>query len=143
MLASFLCCHSITGDLELDCVGVSTRGGGGDKNTSARLCTKNAGGGAYARGGHICGTLRYIYPMRKIFSAETPNAHTLVCMHTHTHTHTGYTHVIHLQLHSDVFHFLCCPVVLLWMLKPVTHCLLPLYLKIYQKCDQEVKKRFQ
>ena len=35
------------GDLEPDCVGVSTRGGGGgggDKNTSARPCTKNAGG---------------------------------------------------------------------------------------------------
>ena len=44
------------GDLEPDCVEVSTRGGGGggayarDKNTSARLCAKNAGG-AYARGG--------------------------------------------------------------------------------------------
>ena len=70
MLASFLCCHSITGDLELDCVGVSTRGGGGDKNTSARLCTKNAGGGGLMHEGvHICGTLRYIYPTRKLFSA--------------------------------------------------------------------------
>ena len=45
------------GDLEPDCVEVSMRGGGGgggayarDKNTSARLCAKNAGG-AYARGG--------------------------------------------------------------------------------------------
>ena len=40
-------------DLEPDCVEVSTRGGGAyarDKNTSARLCAKNAGG-AYARGG--------------------------------------------------------------------------------------------
>ena len=41
------------------------RGGGGgaytwDKNTSVRVCTKNAGG-AYARGGgRICGTLRYM-----------------------------------------------------------------------------------
>ena len=35
------------GDLEPDCVGVSTKGRGGayawDKNTSARLCAKNAG----------------------------------------------------------------------------------------------------
>ena len=41
------------GDLEPDCVEVLTRGGGAyarDKNTSARLCAKNAGG-AYARGG--------------------------------------------------------------------------------------------
>ena len=42
------------GDLEPDCVEVSTWGGGGayarDKNTSARLCAKNAGG-AYAQGG--------------------------------------------------------------------------------------------
>ena len=39
-------------DLEPDCVGVLTRGGAytRDKNTSARLCAKNAGG-AYARGG--------------------------------------------------------------------------------------------
>ena len=39
------------GDLEPDCVEVSTWGGGyaRDKNTSARLCAKNAGG-AYARG---------------------------------------------------------------------------------------------
>ena len=41
------------GDLEPDCVGVSTRKGGGwayvrDENTSVRLCTKNAGGGADA-----------------------------------------------------------------------------------------------
>ena len=38
------------GDLEPDCVGVSTSGEGayaGDKNASARLCAKNAGG-AYA-----------------------------------------------------------------------------------------------
>ena len=38
-------------DLEADCVGVSTNGEGGfyaqAKNTSARLCAKNAGG-AYA-----------------------------------------------------------------------------------------------
>ena len=78
-------------------------------------------------------TCIYIYPARKLFSAETPNARTLAYMyaHAHTHTHTlctGYTHVIHLQVHSDVFHFLCCPVVLLWMLEPVAHCLLPLYL---------------
>ena len=61
MLASFLRCHSITGDLEPDCVGVSTREGG-DKNTSARLCTKNAGGGgAYARGGaYLWDTTVYI-----------------------------------------------------------------------------------
>ena len=42
------------GDLEPDCVEVSMRGGGAyarDKNTAARLCAKNAGGGAYARGG--------------------------------------------------------------------------------------------
>ena len=35
--------------------------GGGyswDKNTSTRLCAKNAGG-TYARGGRICGTLQY------------------------------------------------------------------------------------
>ena len=48
------------GDFEPDCVEVSTRGGGGggggggayarDKNTSVRLCAKNARG-AYARGG--------------------------------------------------------------------------------------------
>ena len=40
------------GDLEPDCVEVLTRGGAyaRDKNTSARLCAKNAGG-AYARGG--------------------------------------------------------------------------------------------
>ena len=43
------------GDLEPDCVGI--RGGergayARDKNTSARLCAKNAGGG------HICGTQR-------------------------------------------------------------------------------------
>ena len=40
------------GDLEPDCVEVSTRGGAyaRDKNTSARLRAKNAGG-AYARGG--------------------------------------------------------------------------------------------
>ena len=39
------------GDLEPDCVEVSTRGAyARDKNTSARLCAKNAGG-AYARGG--------------------------------------------------------------------------------------------
>ena len=40
------------GDLEPDCVGVSTRGAyARDKNTSARLRAKNAGGGgAYARG---------------------------------------------------------------------------------------------
>ena len=42
-------------DLEPDCVEVSTRGWKGgayarDKNTSAQLCAKNAGG-AYARGG--------------------------------------------------------------------------------------------
>ena len=39
-------------------------GGGlmrGDKNTSATLCTKNAGGGLMREGGHICGTLRYIF----------------------------------------------------------------------------------
>ena len=50
------------GDLEPDCVGVLTRGAYvWDKNTSAKLCAKNAGG-AYAlgRGGHICGTLQYI-----------------------------------------------------------------------------------
>ena len=40
-------------------------GGGGayarDKNTSAGLCAKNAGGGGLcARGGRICGTLRYL-----------------------------------------------------------------------------------
>ena len=38
------------------------RGGGGDKNTLARLCAKNAGGGGGRRGlmcegGRICGTL--------------------------------------------------------------------------------------
>ena len=39
------------GDLEPDCVGASTRGAyARDENTSAKLCTKNAGG-AYARGG--------------------------------------------------------------------------------------------
>ena len=39
------------GDLEPDCVEVLTRGAyARDKNTSARLCAKNAGG-AYARGG--------------------------------------------------------------------------------------------
>ena len=31
-----------------------------DKNTSARLYPKNVEGGAYARGGRICGTLQYI-----------------------------------------------------------------------------------
>ena len=32
-----------------------------DKNISARLCTKKAGGGGLMHeGGHICGTLRYI-----------------------------------------------------------------------------------
>ena len=40
-------------------------GGGGayawDKNTSARLCTENAGGGLMREGGRICGTLRYTY----------------------------------------------------------------------------------
>ena len=43
------------GDLEPDCVGVSTRGGEAyarDKNTSARLCAKNAGG-AYVQGGGV------------------------------------------------------------------------------------------
>ena len=38
-------------------------GGGGayaqDKNTSAVLCTKNAGG-VMREGGRICGTLRYV-----------------------------------------------------------------------------------
>ena len=39
------------GDLEPDCVGVLTKGAYvRDKNTSAKLCAKNAGG-AYARGG--------------------------------------------------------------------------------------------
>ena len=50
------------GDLEPDCVEVSTRGGAyaRDKNTSARLCTKNVGGGLMREGGRTCGTLRYI-----------------------------------------------------------------------------------
>ena len=70
------------GDLEPDCVEVSTRGGGReggegrgggayarDKNTSARLCAKNAGGrgGLCARGGIFAGhygtcIVPYIYP---------------------------------------------------------------------------------
>ena len=46
------------GYLEPDCV--ERRGGGAyarDKNTSARLCAKNAGG-LMCEGGRICGTLR-------------------------------------------------------------------------------------
>ena len=43
-----------------------------DKNTSARLRTKNAGGvGLCTRGGgwgHICGTLRYIHDTRYVFN---------------------------------------------------------------------------
>ena len=78
-------------------------------------------------------TCIYIYIQQENFLVQKHqmHAHSHTCMHTHTHTHTlctGYTHVIHLQVHSDVFHFLCCPVVLLWMLEPVAHCLLPLYL---------------
>ena len=47
------------GDLESDCVGASKRGAyAWDENTSARPWAKNAGG-AYARGGPICGTLWY------------------------------------------------------------------------------------
>ena len=45
-------------DLEPDYVGVSTRGGGAyawDKNTSARLCAKNAGGGLMPKGGVFVG----------------------------------------------------------------------------------------
>ena len=40
------------GDLEPDCVGVLTREGAyaWDKNTSARVCAKNAGGGLCVRG---------------------------------------------------------------------------------------------
>ena len=46
------------GDLEPDCVEVSTRGAyARDKNTSARLCAKNARG-LMREGGRICGTLR-------------------------------------------------------------------------------------
>ena len=52
------------------CVCVCIGGGGGayarDKNTSARLCAKNAGGGGgglMCEGGRICGTLRYIHNM--------------------------------------------------------------------------------
>ena len=33
-----------------------------DKNTSARVCAKKAGGGGLMReGGRICGTLQYMY----------------------------------------------------------------------------------
>ena len=47
------------GDFEPDCVSFDEGGGAyvQDKNTSARLCAKNAGG-AYAQGERICGTLR-------------------------------------------------------------------------------------
>ena len=42
------------GDLEPDCVGVLIRGAYvRDKNTSAKLCTKNAGGGLCARRGGV------------------------------------------------------------------------------------------
>ena len=49
-------------DLEADCVGVSTNGEGGfyaqAKNTSARLCAKNAGGGGIFAGHYgIPGTI--------------------------------------------------------------------------------------
>ena len=49
------------GELEPDYVGVS-KGGAyvRGKNTSARLCAKNAGGGLMREGGHICGTLQYV-----------------------------------------------------------------------------------
>ena len=58
MLAMFLHCHSNTETLNLT-VFEFRRGGTylWDKNTSARLCAKNAGGEG---GGHICGTLRYL-----------------------------------------------------------------------------------
>ena len=61
MLASFLHCHSTTETLNLN----FQRGGAyaRDKNTSARLSTKNAGGSLCVRGGHICGTLRYYLPI--------------------------------------------------------------------------------
>ena len=48
------------GDLEPDYVGVSTRGEGGLMHEKKILCAKNAGG-AYARGGRICGTIRYLH----------------------------------------------------------------------------------
>ena len=42
-----------------------------DKNTSARICAKNAGG-AYARGGRICGTVRYnLLPIGNIAVQKT------------------------------------------------------------------------
>ena len=49
------------GDLEPDCVEVSTRGGAyaRDKNISARLL--QGGGGLMRERGRICGTLRYNY----------------------------------------------------------------------------------
>ena len=57
------------GDLEPDCVGVSTGGLAyvRDKNTSARLCTKNAGR-AYVRGECICGTLRHLLGSQNVYS---------------------------------------------------------------------------
>ena len=36
-----------------------------DKNTSARLSAKNAGG-LMSEGGRICGTLRYMYPQMEL-----------------------------------------------------------------------------
>ena len=60
-------------DLEPDCVGVLTRGERGgwgayvqDKNTSARLCAKNAGG-AYARGGaYLWDTMVYVLGLKSL-----------------------------------------------------------------------------
>ena len=87
------------GDLEPDCVGVSTRSRhlckdskwlkmavfilsstsptvpegayARDKNTSARLCAKNAGG-LMREGGRICGTLRYYILMWFYSNLVTP-----------------------------------------------------------------------
>ena len=63
-------------DLEPDCVGASTRGAyARDGNTSARLCTKNAGG-TYARGGaYLWDTTVQVQNYKKSYDKT---------MHTHT-----------------------------------------------------------
>ena len=105
-----------------------------------KKCTLSSASGELSTG--IVGSLRCgLESLCRNTKCTHTRMHACTRAHTHTHTHTlciGYTRVIHLQLHSDVFHFLCCPVVLLWMLEPVTHCLLLLYFVIRRQKEFSV-----
>ena len=55
-----------------------------DKNTSVRVCAKNAGG-AYVRGGRIRGTLRYMNKTQTVYFSHLYNLRNYVCVATITY----------------------------------------------------------